>query len=143
MKLTWTYNEAFNFSFENENGIKLPFAEWNNLQNKFISELSILKELLANGNAIEKDYSLSIEAESILALDDFEKTILGLPENYPFSIYIKSKGQLKDNDFNFKIDYFDYIPNGNQFYFARKGPILKNDDIEYILNEKQYELIKQ
>lgn len=142
MKLTWTYNEAFNFSFENENGSKLPFAEWNGLQNKFISELSILFELLANGNAIEHNFNLSIEAENILALDDFEKTILGLPENYPFSIYIKSKGQLKKNDFNFKIDYFDFIPNGNQFYFARKGPILKDDGIEYILNEKQYELIK-
>jgi len=142
MKLTWEYTETFNFSFKDEQGDKLLFAEWNSLQNTFISELSILNELLANGRAIETNLSLNVETEDILALDDFEKKILGLPENYPFSIYIESEGQLKDNDFKFKIGYFDFIPNGNQFYFTRIVSILKNNDFEYILNEAQFKLVE-
>src|SRR5690606_10608236 len=118
----------------------IPVSEWSQYDSEFLSQLSILREQHDNGNAEYTKDSCVVNTLQILNLSDIDKQILGLPEAYPYVIYVQSKGQLNQDTFQFNYGFFDFAPNGTQFIAQRKGPILKIKNVDYLLSGNEYDV---
>lgn len=138
MKFCHTYSNNFFFSIENNGGYRIPILNWYDLKNDFLAQLSILFELHDNGIADFKNDACEVETLEILKLSDISKQILGLPDEYPYEIYIQSEGQLNQNSFKFKYGFYDFAPNGTRFLAERNGAIISVKGSEYLLSENQY-----
>lgn len=160
----WRYNNKFSFSIESSNGEVVKFSEWNKFNSEYLSELSILQDLIENEEAIVSEYFVEVDAENILSLDfidteslclpnelkslkalssfDLNKKLLGLPEPYPFSILIEPDGIMSQKSFKFKYGFFDFIPNGNRLFYQRIGPIIQNDNSQYLLSLNQFKILE-
>lgn len=138
----WKFDNKFLFFLESTTGEIVPFVEWSNFQSEYLSQLSIVQELLDNGLATPKDSIVEIEAEDILTLDEIDKRLLDLPSDYPFVIYIEADGILSQGSFKFKYGFFDFVPNGNRLFFDREGAILKNSGTQYLLSLNQFKVLE-
>lgn len=136
----YSFNNSFSFYVLDKEGDKIPVINWNDQKEMYFSQLSILLELVDNGVAEFSVYTCNVEALEILKLNEFDKQILRLPDDYPFDIYIQSDGQLNQNSFKFNYGFFDFAPNGTRFQIKRNGPIISIDECNYLLSEKQYEI---
>jgi len=136
------YRAGFHFFLQDEKGQKIPVGNWDMFKDNALSEYSILMELLDNGIAIEQEEYCFVDAMEVLKLNDEYKTILGLPEEYPYEIYIQSLGQLNLNTFLFKYGFYDFVPNGTIFDAKINGPILSFNGFEYLLSENQFRVCK-
>lgn len=137
----WRYDNKFLFSLESSKGEIVPFEEWGNFQSEYLSQLSIIQELVDNGLATTTDSTIEVETEDILTLNEIDKRLLGLPSDYPFVIYIEADGILSQGSFKFKFGFFDYVPNGNRLFFNRDGVVLKNTETQYLLSLNQYRVL--
>ncbi len=137
----WKYDNRFFFSLHSKDGKKIPFSDWINFQTEYLSQLSIIQERIENGFAVIHESFVEIETEDILSLDDIDKLILGLPDEYPFTIYIESEGILSQGNFKFRYGFFDFAPNGNRLFLKREGVILEGDEIKYLLSSKQVKVL--
>ncbi|GHA76729.1 SNF2-related protein [Pontibacter akesuensis] len=135
---SYSQDEAFSFFVLNEKGEKLPTITWQERQSDYLAQFSILNELVDNGFAIKINQTVQVEASQILQLTTIEKQLLGLPDAYPYEIYIQSAGQLNQKTFYFKYGFYDFAPNGNRFDTKRKGAIVDVEGIEYLLSANQY-----
>jgi SNF2 family DNA or RNA helicase/HJR/Mrr/RecB family endonuclease len=140
MKFCYTYSNSFFFSIENNEGQRIPISNWDDLKNDFLAQLSILYELHDNGLADFKNDTCEVETVEILKLSDISKQILGLPDEYPYEIYIQSDGQLNQNNFKFKYGFYDFAPNGTRFQAQRIGAIISINGTDYLLSENQYQI---
>lgn len=138
----WKFDNKFLFFLESTTGEIVPFVEWSNFQSEYLSQLSIIQELVDNGLATPKDSIVEIEAEDILTLDEIDKRLLGLPSDYPFVIFIEADGILSQGSFKFKYGFFDFVPNGNRLFFDREGAILKNSGTQYLLSLNQFKVLE-
>lgn len=137
----WKYDNKFLFSLESSKGEIVPFVEWDNFQSEYLSQLSIIQELIDNGLATTRASTVEIETEDILTLDEIDKRLLGLPSDYPFVIFIEADGILSQGSFKFKYGFFDFVPNGNRLFFNREGVVLKNTESQYLLSLNQYKVL--
>jgi len=141
MNLRYNHNkESFSFFLQNESNEIVPFVEWDRYTSDFLSEISILNELKDNGFAQLSDNHLIIDNPEILSLNYYDKQILGLPNNYPYEIYIESDGILTHESFKFKYGFFDFCPNGTRLKSKRNGAIIQINESEYLLTENQYKI---
>jgi len=131
-------SSTYSFWFLNESGIKVSYSDWESLQSEFLSQLAILYELIDNGNAEIIESICEIEHIDILKLSEIDKKILGLPEIYPYEIFIESDGILTHQNFKFKKGFYDFCPNGNRLTAERNGAIITLFEKEYLLSENQY-----
>ncbi|MCS7074209.1 MAG: hypothetical protein NZ108_07065, partial [Bacteroidia bacterium] len=138
--LTFNYQNGFHFFLLDEAGNKIPVSCWKQFQENFLAQFSILYELYENGRADFTQYECLIETLEILKLNEINKQILGLPEEYPFELYIQSDGQLNQTSFKFKYGFYDFAPNGTRFQTIRNGAILSIQDKNYLLSEAQYQI---
>lgn len=138
----WKFDNKFLFFLESTTGEIVPFVEWSNFQSEYLSQLSIVQELLDNGLAELRDSIVEIEIEDILTLDEIDKKLLGLPSDYPFVIFIEADGILSQGSFKFKYGFFDFVPNGNRLFFDREGAILKNSGTQYLLSLNQFKVLE-
>ncbi len=128
-----------NFYFKIIEGDKVvPTQQWAEYENTYLSEISILNEFLDNGFAERVIDSIIVSCENIYQLSDIDKQILNLPKDYPFEIYIESDGELHNNDFKFKIGFFEFAPNGNRIAAERNGPIISVGGTQYLLTYNQF-----
>ena len=134
----WQYQNIFLFSILDEAGNNIPVLQWNEIQNEYLSQLSILNELADNGFAELKSHTCEVDAIEILKLSEVEKQILCLPTQYPYEIYIQSDGQLNQPSFRFKYGFYDFVPNGNRFNVHRNGAILEIEKCQYLLSVNQF-----
>ena len=132
------YNNKFSFYFLNESGTKIPVSEWEKLQSEFLSQLAILTELHDNGLADYTEKSCEIESIDILRLNEIDKQIMDLPNDYPYEIFVESDGVLTNNSFKFKYGFYDFAPNGTRLKTTKNGAIIKVEENEYLLSENQY-----
>jgi hypothetical protein len=135
---SWHYDTVFSFYILDESGTKVPVLDWQKIRSKYLTQFSILSELCDNGFA---EYNLSsclVGEIEILRLNEIDKQILGLPEQYPYEIYIESDGQLNQNSFKFKYGFYDFVPNGNKLSVIRNGAIVIVEERSYLLSENQY-----
>lgn len=137
----WKYDNKFLFSLESSKGEIVPFEKWGNFQSEYLSQLSIIQELVDNGLATTTDSTVEIETEDILTLDEIDKRLLGLPSDYPFVIYIEADGILSQGSFKFKYGYFDFVPNGNRLFFNKDGVVLKSNETQYLLSLNQFKVL--
>ena len=137
----WKFDKTFLFSLESSSGKNVPFSEWDNFQPEYLSQLSIIQELVDNGLATTTDSVVEIETEYILTLEGIDKRLLGLPSDYPFVIFIEADGILSQGSFKFKYGFFDFVPNGNRLFFNRDGVVLKNTETQYLLSLSQFKVL--
>lgn len=137
-----TYNNNFYFKII-ENDKVIPIQLWNDYEESYFSEISILQNFLDNGFADKYLDSLAISCENIYQLSEIERQILNFPQSYPFELYIESDGELHSNDFKFKVGFFEFAPNGNRINAERNGPILQVEGIQYLLSYNQYFVCKE
>lgn len=137
LKYTQDKNK-FLFYFLNESGSKIPVSEWKKLQSEFLSQLAILTELHDNGLADYTEKSCKIESIDILRLNEIDKQIMDLPNDYPYEIFVESDGVLTNNSFKFKYGFYDFAPNGTRLKTTKNGAIIKVEENEYLLSENQY-----
>lgn len=140
--LVWRYINGFEFSVCDQNDNEVSLEEWYHNPKKINAPVAILKEFHENGLADFVENRIIVPVEELLKLDDLDKELLGLPEQYPFDIYIEADGVLKSKEFNFKYNFFDFAPNGHCFQSSMSGPIVKFEKNEYLLNINQYRLLK-
>jgi hypothetical protein len=138
----WTYNNGFSFSIISESGDQVPYSDWVSHQTEYLSQITIIQELIDNGSAIPLLSAVSVEVEDVLRLDDIDKILLGLPSAYPFVIFVEPNGLLHQGSFTFKYSFFDFVPNGNRLLFYHDGVILKNDATEYLLSLNQFKILE-
>jgi SNF2 family DNA or RNA helicase/HJR/Mrr/RecB family endonuclease len=126
--IKWDFDELFKFEIAD---IEYNFAQ-----------VSILDELLDNGFADYENGQYLVTVEAILNLTSFDKKILFLPEQYPFAIWVQSKGTLNQHDFVFDYGYYDFAPNGTYLSIKEKGPIIYFENCQYLLSLEQYRFVK-
>ncbi len=137
----WKYDNKFLFSLESSTGELISYSEWDAYQSEYLSQLSIIQELVDNGLAYVNDTAVAIDAEEILSLDEIDKKLLGLPSEYPFVIFIEADGILSQGSFKFKYGFFDFVPNGDRLFFNKEGIILKNNETQYLLSLSQFKVL--
>ncbi len=139
MRLHYENNITF-FSFQilDESSRLIPIIEWGNFQSEFYSQLSIINELYENGSADYSETECRISVTELLSLSEIDQRILGLPNLYPFEIYIESDGNLKGKDFKLKYGFYNFVPNGSIIHSEKKGCIINCTDSQYLLNLNQY-----
>lgn len=134
------HNNNFSFFFQNQLGVKVSVSDWEVLQTEFLSQIAILKELHDNGLADTTENSYKVESLSIVRLSEIDKQILGLPNDYPFEIFIESNGTLTHNSFKFKYGFYDFCPNGTRLNVKRNGLIININEDKFLLTENQYQI---
>ena len=139
MNFKYKYTNRFSFFIVDDEGEKMPVSNWSNYQNDFLAQFSILYELSDNGLASLTMNSCEVDTTEVLALSEFSKQILELPDEYPFDIYVQSDGQLNQNSFKFKYGFYDFAPTGNKFFEERIGATLKINGADYLLPLKHFE----
>lgn len=134
----WTYKSAFIFKIEETPGEVVPVSCWEKYQSDYLVQISILNELYENGLA---EYSVdycNVGPNEVLALSEIDKKVLGLPDHYPYEIYIQSEGQLNQSSFKFKVGFYDFFPNGSRFDVKRIGPVCVLEGRSYLLSLNQF-----
>ena len=137
--------ELFN---ESVVGQLIEFEQWlSEINNPTI--FNVINDLIVNGTAaLENDKIVTIFYDDLCQLDEFEYSTLNLPEPYPFDIYIDIVGSgLKDPNLKLKYSFQDFAHgngSGNILFNQEQkiGGYLKNKS-EYLLNSKQFKLIKE
>lgn len=141
MNLAYIQNKKFfSFYFIDLNQNKISVSNWNMLEEEYLSQLAILNELQDNGLAEFTENSCEVNTITILELSEIDKLILGLPDLYPYEIFVESDGTLTQSTFKFKYGFYDFTPNGTRLNTERKGAILKVEENEYLLSANQYSI---
>lgn len=134
------YLGKFIFFIVADDLIQIPTSKWDLYRDKFLSQLSILYELFENGVAEFTEIAFEAPSIEILKLSYINRQILGLPDEFPYEIYIQSNGQLNQNNFKFNYGFYDFAPNGTRFQAQRNGAILSFNGTDYLLSENQYQI---
>lgn len=132
------YNEFFSFFINDDEGEQVKVSDWITYQDEYLSQISILNELKDNGCATTTEFTIDVASIEILKLGQTDHEILGLPEEYPYEIYIESDGQLNQPVFRFKYGFFNFIPNGHRFAIKRTGALIHLEETDYCLSENQF-----
>lgn len=134
----------FQFRITNEEGDFIKTSNWANVKSNYLSEFSIVKTLLDNGIAELSEESINVRIEDILSLDEIDRKILGLPDNYPFEIVVEliHNGQgVADIGANILISYYDFYPHGNELEVDLSSPFIKIKECDYIFSADQFALV--
>lgn len=137
----WSYNKGFHFYFTDNSNLILNEDVWNSIQDEYLSQFSILNELLNNGFAsIENGKYIVVEDIYILSLSEIEKKMLNLPKQNNTKIFIQGKGLLNSNQFKYVLGFFDFLPYGKLLSSNNEGSLIDiNGDIQ-LLSYFEYDL---
>jgi SNF2 family DNA or RNA helicase len=139
------YNGEFRFSIIDDVGLVLNTSDWNIVKSTYPSELTILKTFHENGLASFGEKTLNVGIEEILSLNQIERKILGLPDNYPYEVVIDFNHNgtgVADLNSSFEISFYDYHPHGNKLESNLNLPFVEVNNHSYLLNFSQFDLIK-
>jgi HJR/Mrr/RecB family endonuclease len=136
-KYSYTLN-TFSFYFLDNQERKIPVSRWDELQDDFLSQLAILKELIDNGLADYQGECCEVDGLIIVTLEELDKRILDLPELYPYEILIERDGLLHAKNLKFRYGFYDFCPNGTNLKAKRNGIFLSINSTVYILTENQF-----
>lgn len=135
---SFEYTEKFTFFITDSSNERIPTADWNTLKEQYQNQIFTITELLENGLAEKNADSYHISASDILNLSYSDQAILGLPDQYPYELYIQSIGQLNQAEFKVQYGFFDFVPNGNLLIAKRLGPLVYISDTIYLLSNDQF-----
>ena len=123
----------------NYNGHDLHFQEWK-ATDDCIYYLP-LATLVDNGYASKEGCLLPYE--NIYLLDEDERILLGVPQPYDKAMRLVGTSMLNLSDFEYKVEFLTYVPDGELIVCERGGNILVKGREKYLLNEAQYALLNR
>lgn len=125
----------------NYNGHDLHFQEWK-ATDDCIYYLS-LATLVDNGYAYASKEGCLLPYENIYLLDEDERILLGVPQPYDKAMRLVGTSMLNLSDFEYKVEFLTYVPDGELIVCERGGNILVKGRDKYLLNEAQYALLNR
>lgn len=126
----------FRSSFD---GQTLGFEQWIDTDDSiYYQPLSVLAD---NGFAVVIPEGCVVPYANIYQLSDMERLILGMPPVYNKTLFVRADGMLNAQDLQYQISYLESAPDGDVIPFARHENILAHGSNEYLLSERQYELV--
>lgn len=125
----------------NYNGHDLHFQEWK-ATDDCIYYLP-LATLVDNGYAYASKEGCLLPYENIYLLDEDERILLGVPQPYDKAMRLVSTSMLNLSDFEYKVEFLTYVPDGELIVCERGGNILVKGRDKYLLNEAQYALLNR
>lgn len=135
---SFDYTNKFTFYITDSNNERIHTADWNSVKEPYQNQIFTIAELFENGLAEINANSYHIAATDILNLSYSDKVTLGLPDQYPYELYIQSIGQLNQAEFKVQYGFFDFVPNGNLLIAKRLGPLVYISDTIYLLSNDQF-----
>lgn len=129
------------FSDNDKNRIPIPQCTDNLKSYECKAQWLLLKELIDNGEAEQKDNFIIIPNESLFNLPYDDLRLLNLPEAYPYNIKIESRGKtLNQSEFEYIVSYCE--DDGTLIFSKRTGCILRvSDQRNYFLTKEQVALL--
>lgn len=114
------------YSFDEARQIVRFFNEQNvAIKDWDILQKSVLMELCDNGLATYTESSVEVTPENIYQLDEIERKMLGLPNEYPYDMFVEANGStLTQGDFNYKISFYSFFPGGRMLPYEVKDVLL-------------------
>lgn len=114
------------YSFDEAKQIVRFFNEQNvAIKDWDILQKSVLMELCDNGLATYTENSVEVTPENIYQLDEIERKMLGLPNEYPYDMYVEANGStFTQGDFNYKISFYSFFPGGRMLPYEVKDVLL-------------------
>lgn len=125
----------------NYNGHDLHFQEWK-ATDDCIYYLP-LATLVDNGYAYASKEGCLLPYENIYLLDEDERILLGVPQPYDKAMRLVGTSMLNLSDFEYKVEFITYVPDGELIVCERGGNILVKGRDKYLLNEAQYALLNR
>ena len=125
----------------NYNGHDLHFQEWK-ATDDCIYYLP-LATLVDNGYADASKEGCLLPYENIYLLDEDERILLGVPQPYDKAMRLVGTSMLNLSDFEYKVEFLTYVPDGELIVCERGGNILVKGRDKYLLNEAQYALLNR
>ena len=125
----------------NYNGHDLHFHEWK-ATDDCIYYLP-LATLVDNGYAYASKEGCLLPYENIYLLDEDERILLGVPQPYDKAMRLVGTSMLNLSDFEYKVEFLTYVPDGELIVCERGGNILVKGREKYLLNEAQYALLNR
>lgn len=125
----------------NYNGHDLHFHEWK-ATDDCIYYLP-LATLVDNGYAYASKEGCLLPYENIYLLDEDERILLGVPQPYDKAMRLVGTSMLNLSDFEYKVEFLTYVPDGELIVCERGGNILVKGRDKYLLNEAQYALLSR
>lgn len=125
----------------NYNGHDLHFQEWK-ATDDCIYYLP-LATLVDNGYAYASKDGCLLPYENIYLLDEDERMLLGIPQPYDKAMRLVGTSMLNLSDFEYKVEFLTYVPDGELIVCERGGNILVKGRDKYLLNEAQYALLNR
>lgn len=125
----------------NYNGHDLHFQEWK-ATDDCIYYLP-LAALVDNGYAYASKEGCLLPYENIYLLDEDERILLGVPQPYDKAMRLVGTSMLNLSDFEYKVEFLTYVPDGELIVCERGGNILVKGRDKYLLNEAQYALLNR
>lgn len=125
----------------NYNGHDLHFQEWK-ATDDCIYYLP-LATLVDNGYAYASKEGCLLPYENIYLLDEEERILLGVPQPYDKAMRLVGTSMLNLSDFEYKVEFLTYVPDGELIVCERGGNILVKGRDKYLLNEAQYALLNR
>ena len=125
----------------NYNGHDLHFQEWK-ATDDCIYYLP-LATLVDNGYAYASKEGCLLPYENIYLLDEDERILLAVPPPYHKAMRLVGTSMLNLSDFEYKVEFLTYVPDGELIVCERGGNILVKGRDKYLLNEAQYALLNR
>ena len=125
----------------NYNGHDLHFQEWK-ATDDCIYYLP-LATLVDNGYAYASKEGCLLPYENIYLLDEDERILLGVSQPYDKAMRLVGTSMLNLSDFEYKVEFLTYVPDGELIVCERGGNILVKGRDKYLLNEAQYALLNR
>lgn len=130
-------SDCLSFTF-NRDGETVDFQQWDQDEEACVySEL--LQEFIDNGSAVVEGDACNVSWHAVYQLSTYERHALGLPELYPYAIYIQPHGLLKDRDFHYDISYRQ-SKLGRRYKVTRSGAIIDTGKDKFLLRQEQLSL---
>lgn len=135
------------FKVKDKSGQDIPYTEWLKERPDIIVYISILKELIENGNAsLSDNYTVTLDLSTLYELSSTDLIGLGLPLKLPYELIISAKGILNQPEFCFETEFYDFYPHGNKKRFHKNGAFVEIEGSHYLLSgnlNQLFEIIKK
>lgn len=125
----------------NYDGHDIQFHEWKNTDDCIY--YFPLATLVDNGFAFVSKEGCIVPYENIYMLDEDDKMLLGVPQLFDKAIRLVSSSMLNLSDFEYKVEFLTYVPDGDLITCERVGNIIIDGRNKYLLNEAQYVLLNK
>lgn len=121
-------------------GEKLPYLLWCDDEEASVYS-DLLQEFIDNGSAVVDGDSCKVSWDSVYQMTTYERHALGIPEIYPYILYVQPCGLLKNNDFHYLVSYRQ-SKLGRRYKVARSGGIIDTGNEKYLIRKEQLALVE-